>query len=191
MRTNGKHDGALWECDCDCGATCQVLAFQLRSGVVKSCKCLMRTIGRSSLLTHGRTGTAAHRIWKGMRTRCNNPNATSYDDYGGRGIRVCQRWSKFENFLVDMGEPPPGHTIERDDNDGPYSPANCRWVPAERQALNRRSNRRLRIGSDVLPITEWCRRYGAPYHLVKDRIRLGWSAEDALTLPVGARRARK
>ena len=93
--------------------------------------------------THGRTGTPTYRAWIGMRQRCHNPNAANYPDYGGRGIRVCERWLKsFENFLADMGEKPSSrHSIGRVNNDGDYTPENCCWQSVEEQLANRRPYR--------------------------------------------------
>jgi hypothetical protein len=87
---------------------------------------------------HGMSGTPIYRRWKGMRSRCNNPNAVNYERYGGRGIDVCDRWRDFTNFYSDMGEPEPGLTIERIDNDGDYTPENCTWVTPKMQMQNTR-----------------------------------------------------
>lgn len=93
-----------------------------------------------SRLTHGLSNTGTHRSWSMMKTRCYNPNSGSYRHYGGRGIKVCKRWlDNFENFLQDMGERPPGTTLDRyPDGDGDYTPGNCRWATAEQQMKNRR-----------------------------------------------------
>ena len=95
-------------------------------------------LNRSGPVTHGRTGTVEYRTWQAMLRRCRNPRAKSYEDYGKRGISVCERWLKFENFFADMGLKPKGLSLDLIDNDGHYEPGNCRWATASEQARNRR-----------------------------------------------------
>jgi hypothetical protein len=134
-----------YECRCDCGNILFVTIYALRSGNTRSCGCLQVDITRGRSITHGfsfrRSGKRVYRIWCCMITRCTNPKATRYENYGGRGITVCERWLKFENFLEDMGEPPEYHSIDRLDNDAGYSKENCAWRTASQQSLNRRKRR--------------------------------------------------
>jgi len=132
---NGK-----WECKCDCGKVTYVLGGNLRSGRQKSCGCLdyERKVKHGN--TSGSKETPEYRAWKNMKKRCYNTKDKYYQDYGGRGIKVCDRWlHSFENFLEDMGKrPSPKHSLDRIDYNGDYSPENCRWVTASEQIINQR-----------------------------------------------------
>lgn len=136
--------------------------------------------------THGFAGTREHIVWKHIRQRCMNPNDKGYKDYGGRGIKVCERWNDFTLFLEDMGErPSPKHTIERRDVNGDYCPENCYWA-ADRfiQNNNTRKNVFLTHDGQTMTVSQWSRERDIPISTLWKRILRGWSTEDALTLSV-------
>lgn len=162
---------------CDCGASIIVNAYHATQGRSSSCGCLR--VDHPNRLKHGyaplyRKQPSVYTIWKGMHKRCSNENEKAYRHYGGRGIDVCARWSGehgFENFLSDMGEPAPGMSIERTDNNADYSPDNCRWIPRGEQSKNRRYNWRVSIAGEEMTAREASRRLGLHPSAIDLRLR--------------------
>lgn len=178
-----------WQCLCECGATLVARQANLRSGATTSCGCRQREIAGIVNFKHGANNTPEYTAWQGMRDRCSNHNGEAYKNYGGRGIKVCDRWlgdSGFECFLADMGlRPSPKHSLDRyPNNDGNYEPGNCRWATRSQQNQNTRRARRLTVDSETLSVREWSERSGLRYETILNRLRAGWNASDAVLAPL-------
>lgn len=182
-----------WLCECNCGSEAIVSTRDLKLERVRSCGCLgieIRIKGAiKACTTHGKSKSRVYRIWQAMRNRCENSNSPAFKDYGGRGITVCDRWSSFESFFSDMGDPPYGTSIERIDNNKGYSPSNCRWATRIEQGRNRRSSKLLQYGGEKRTQQEWAEMFGISRERISHRLTLGWSVKDALERPVRATRA--
>jgi len=185
-----------FKCRCQCGLELVAILSELRRGNTKSCGCLSAEL-RSRAITrrntkHGDSDSRTHRIWRAMKSRCNNPNASNYDQYGGSSIAVCSEWQKsYEQFLADMGECPTSkHSIDRFPNqEGPYAPGNCRWATAREQNRNRRDNVMLTFEGKTMCLTDWATELGIHERTLRNRIKhYGWTTEDALSTPVGQKR---
>ncbi len=175
--------GGRWICRCVCGKECSIRLNNLRAGTTKSCGCAR--FGTVRNVRHGMTGTRTYSTWAAMRNRCANQKNKDYPQWGGRGITVCERWrDSFENFLADMGERPPGKCIGRIDNDGPYSPENCRWESMPEQNRNKRSTVLIAHNGETLCMRDWGKRLGIPESTLYNRHRRGWSSDQILTVPV-------
>jgi len=175
-----------WLCRCDCGTKKVVSGSHLGSGATLSCGCLAET-RRANRRTHGLTHSPEWNTWVAMKERCSNPRQTAWGRYGGRGIKICDRWiGSFENFLADMGrKPTPQHSIDRIDNDGNYEPGNCRWASPSAQARNNSRTLNLGFAGETLCLREWARRKGIPEGTLYARVvTRGWPIERALTTPV-------
>jgi len=130
----------------------------------------------------GATQHPLYQTWRSMRKRCNNPNHKSYHRYGGRGIKVCERWDHFYLFVEDMGEKPtPHHTLEREDNNGDYTPDNCIWATRKEQCRNTSKNRRLTLNGKTQCLSAWSEELGIPSETIRTRIdRYGKTVEEAI-----------
>jgi hypothetical protein len=185
-----------WRCLCDCGEEHSARGDALKRGHVLSCGCLgptsevrLRAL-RAAISTHGMSRTPTYTTWQAMLERCHNPKNPKYYMYGALGVKVCERWLSFENFLADMGVRPDGHTLDRHpDPHGDYEPGNCRWATPGEQQRNRRAGLHLiSFNGKTQCLTDWARETGIPREVLYVRInRNGWPVDLALTSPVGAR----
>lgn len=179
-----------WACLCDCGNTSVVDGADLRRGKVRSCGCLQLEIAKTGdcRRTHGHTDTPEYRSWSAMIRRCADPNARGYHRYGGRGIKVCERWvNSVEDFVADMGPRPPGTSIDRwPDADGDYEPGNCRWATAQEQAANMSTTVLITANGKSQPIEAWARELGVSSQALRYRLKCGMSHDAVVNTPFRA-----
>lgn len=166
-KENARKDNTKWFCVCECGAARVFLGACLRANNVR-CACQPRKINTTHYL---------YATWKQMMQRCYDKEDKNFKNYGARGISVCSRWQEFKNFKTDMHPRPKGLTVDRIDNDGGYSPENCRWATPTDQALNRRSNRVIEHNGVELPVAEWERRLGLKSGVMHARLKRGFTGE--------------
>jgi len=167
---------AMLTCECDCGNVKTFRVAHLEQGVSKSCGCRIRK--------HGMHKTITYKSWSGMLHRCNCKSASSYARYGGRGIKVCNRWKSFSRFIKDMGKRPnPSYSLDRINVNGNYEPNNCRWVKNDIQQNNKCNTVYLTAFGEKKPITSWIKdpRCKLSASGLRKRIAKGWSHEKALT----------
>lgn len=169
-------------CQCSCGNVKKILAWDLAEGQ-NHCGCKRQARINAANTKHGMTGTKIHNLWMAMLNRCYLPSIPSYKYYGGRGIKVCERWHDFANFYADMGDRPEGKSLDRIDVNGDYEPSNCRWATAIEQANNSRKNVFLEIAGSRMTVSQAARAYGMPASRLITRLRLGWDVERAVTEP--------
>lgn len=186
--TNNRKGGkVIWHCKCDCGNEIEVVGKHLRLGLTQSCGCLR--IDKPNHTTHGMSKTPIYRKWSMMKTRCNNPKRDHYQWYGGKGIKICKEWHKFENFYSWAMEN--GYrddlTIERIDINKDYEPSNCKWIPLKYQAYNKTNTHWITFNGKTQSLTEWSHELGWNPWVLKTRInKYHWSIEKALTTPLDA-----
>lgn len=169
---------SYWACKCSCGNYKVIGRTALVDGLTTSCGCAQK----KAVTKHGMIKSPEYKAWRGMQDRCNSDNP----NYGGRGIKVCERWlESFENFYADMGDrPSPKHSIDRKDVNGDYTPENCRWADRKTQDRNKRDNLYITIRGDKMTIAEAMERYSLPRHIITWRMRNGWTDEEIVTVPI-------
>jgi len=183
MYERGRDRGAL--CRCDCGTERIVAIRCIIRGYTKSCGCASREASSIRNRTHGAHKTKLYGVWRSMKERCQNPKSSHYPRYGGRGIKVCKRWQKFIAFQADNQHLyKDGLTLDRRNNNGHYSPHNCRWVPMSVQFVNRSDNHFLSFAGERLTISQWALKVGIKEITLRKRIHAGWNTKKALTFPV-------
>ncbi|WP_076231638.1 hypothetical protein [Clostridium botulinum] len=182
---------SMWKCKCDCGNICTVRGSCLKNGHTKSCGCIRSNklvkINKSKV-KHGKSNTRLFKIWNGMKQRCYYEKMQDYEYYGGKGIKVCDEWLNnfvsFYNWAINNGYKE-NLTIDRKDINGNYEPSNCKWSSIKQQARNRRSNKLITYEGETKTLAEWCEKYNILGTTVNERLKRGWSVEEALTTPIG------
>lgn len=182
---NMRPDQTRWVCQCDCGQTKVVNSSSLKCGNTKSCGCSTRLLNS---LAHRRDDSIPagpeRNTWASMNARCYNPNAPDFALYGGRGIKVCDRWQRphgYWNFVADMGPRPKGFTLDRIKSDGDYTAENCRWTDRRTQQNNRRYTRFVSYQGETLALGDWSRRTGIKQNVLWGRLyHCKWSVGQAL-----------
>ncbi len=167
-----------WLCRCDCGQELpKWQAGLLQKNCAEGCGCVQNR-------KHGQSRSKAYRSWCSAKARCSNPNNKQFSYYGGRGITMAPEWrDDFARFFSDMGPRPPGTSLDRIDNDGPYAPGNCRWATRKQQSWNPRQPRMIRAQGTTAPLAEWGRRLGITKQGMSLRRKAGWPEEAIATLP--------
>lgn len=176
----------LWEFKCDCGNLCVAPLSVVVRNKKMSCGCYAKECRKKANLKHGCRNSRLYRIWTQMKTRCLNSKHVAYSRYAGRGIKICKRWLKFENFLKDMGHPPARElTLDRVNNNKGYYKQNCRWATRLQQNRNSRNNIQLTYLGKTQCLSAWAEEFNLPYRLFWDRLRRqGWEFNKALTEPL-------
>lgn len=175
--------GSYWLCKCNCGQETIKLGNKIKAGSTTSCGCYRDERARDAKIKHGKTKHHLFGRWSDMHKRCSNPNCAAWKHYGGRGIKVCERWNEFQNFLDDMEETfNPALTLDRKNNDEGYCKENCRWATNSEQVNNRRPIAPLTtFNGKSMTMVDWSRALGGTDTMVFNRFKNGWSLERALT----------
>ena len=190
-RAENQGKQTKWLCKCDCGNVVAVMGSRLRGNITHSCGCIQKEVARERSLKHGGSTSKLRSVWKNMISRCYSKSDKEYNRYGARGIRVCHEWGEYGNFYkwaISSGYNEDAKrgvcTLDRIDNNGNYSPENCRFVTMKEQSNNRRSNHIIDFNGESHTISEWADIIGIRPSALSRRINaLGWSIEQALTTP--------
>lgn len=193
--SGGKGKGKQWWCRCECGTEWSVRASHLIKGDVTQCKnCRQKNLYQSTI-KHGVSSERLYSIWLGMKKRCYSSNYPSYENYGQRGIVICDEWGadkkdieyyyNFRDWALRHGYKD-NLTIERKDVNGPYTPDNCTWVTQIEQQYNKTNTIYLTVDGVTLPLSKWAKKTGIKYSTLLLRIKNKWSHKDAVTIPVNS-----
>lgn len=189
IRANGKKV-RMWKCQCSCGNVRYLNKREIDTEKRKSCGCKWGEYQRMSRIQHGDSHMRLHNTWSGIRARCYCKTDYHYQWYGARGIRMNDAWkddyAAFKEWALDNGYSPE-LSLDRIDNNGNYTPDNCRWTTQKAQSNNTRRNRMITAFGETLTLAQWAEKSGIPYHTLKRRIYLGWTPEDALTRDIRQR----
>jgi hypothetical protein len=188
----GKNGEVYWVFHCDCGNNHTARARSVIIGTTKSCGCLQKEMAKGKA-KHGHLSGYRHSpeyaTWRAMLRRCKDIKFSDYYMYGGRGIKVCDRWNDFLLFLEDVGDRPEGMTLDRFPNkDGDYEPGNVRWSTPKEQARNMRANRIIEFDGKKMCVAEWADALGIDQNTIRARLFNGWSGYRALSVPVRAKK---
>jgi hypothetical protein len=181
---NGHRWRTRWNCLCDCGVVCLIKTGNLRNKNTISCGCWQKENAKDYASTHGMSKKQTYKCWAEMKYRTKSETFEFAHRYIERGIKVCERWqNSFTDFYLDMGECPKGMSLDRIDNDGDYTPDNCRWATQQTQSNNRGSNRIITFNGDSKTIAEWARVSGIDDRTIWKRLNRGWGVEESIFHP--------
>lgn len=174
---SGRHR-AMWLCKCECGNTKVINGENLKGGKTLSCGCLHRQRAREAMLKHGDTDSRLYNVWSAIKRRCYKQDDPAYSWYGGRGVKMCEEWrndySAFREWALESGyryDAKRGEcTLDRVDNDGDYTPSNCRWVSMKEQANNKSTNHYIAFGDVTHTIAEWAEILDMPYSKLRKQL---------------------
>lgn len=188
QRTGRQRRYITWLCRCDCGSEVEINGRYLRAGKIKSCNKNGHRFHIDRPPSLPAQYPSEYQSWINMRARCTDVKNNKYPIYGGRGITVCERWNKFENFMLDMGrKSDPKFTIERDDVNGNYEPKNCRWISRKDQGRNMRNSVFVTYQGKRILLIDLVEQLGLSRMLVYTRLKLGWTLAQAIALPLSNR----